>query len=78
MVYAFSNQKNPIWVIFGGSYNGRGWYILKQVGLFCDKSVYFMAIWYILLPFGIFSHFGMLYLKYLATLALKESHSECM
>jgi hypothetical protein len=33
----FSNQKIPIWVNFGGTYNGR---------------IFKMAIWYILWPHG--------------------------
>jgi hypothetical protein len=37
--------KIPIWVIFGGSCNGRCWYILWTFGLFC----------------GAFPRFGMLY-----------------
>jgi hypothetical protein len=41
----FSKPKIPIWVNFGGSFDGRCWY---------GRLVYFMAIWYILQPFGIF------------------------
>jgi hypothetical protein len=37
--------KIPIWVNFGGSYNGICWY------------VYFMTIWFILRHFGIFCGF---------------------
>jgi hypothetical protein len=36
-----------IWIDFGGSGNGRCWYILSPL-------VYFTAIWYILWSFGIF------------------------
>jgi hypothetical protein len=42
-----SSQKIPIWVNFGGSCNGRCWYILWTFGLFCSHLVYFMVIWYI-------------------------------
>jgi hypothetical protein len=52
--------KIPLWVNFGGSCNGRCWYINGHL-------VNFMAIWHILWPFGIFSpvlvhftHFGIL------------------
>jgi hypothetical protein len=55
----FSNQKIPIWVNFGGSFNGKCWY-------FYDHLEYFTAIWYILWQFVIvcgnlvyFSRFGM-------------------
>jgi hypothetical protein len=55
----FSCQKIPIWVNFGGSLNGKCWYIY-------DHLEYFTAIWYILLPCGIicvhlvyYSRFGM-------------------
>jgi hypothetical protein len=40
--------KKTIWVNFGGSCNGRCWYYIYV------HLVYFMAIWYILWPFGIF------------------------
>jgi hypothetical protein len=42
--------KIPIWIDFGGSCNGRCWYILSPL-------VYFTAIWYILWSFGIFYWF---------------------
>jgi hypothetical protein len=55
----FSNQKSQIWVNFGGSLNGKCWYIF-------DHLEYFLTIWYNLWPFGIvcghllyFSQFGM-------------------
>jgi hypothetical protein len=58
---ANSNQKSQFWVNFGGSCNGRCWYI-------DDHFVHFTVIWYILWPFGIFYvflvyffHFGMMY-----------------
>jgi hypothetical protein len=40
--------------IFGGSCNGRCWF-LQPFGMFCGHSVYFMVIW------NGFSRFGMLY-----------------
>jgi hypothetical protein len=46
--------KIPIWVHFGGSCNGRCWYILWPFGLFYGHLVYFVVIWYILSLFGIF------------------------
>jgi hypothetical protein len=36
----FSNQKMPIWVNFGGPWNGKVWH------------TYSLAIWNILLPFS--------------------------
>jgi hypothetical protein len=52
-----------IWVNFGGTCNGRCWYILwafglrilRPIGLLCGHLVYFMALGYI------FPGFGMLY-----------------
>jgi hypothetical protein len=35
-----------IWVIFGGSCNGRCWYILQSFGIFYGHWVYFVVIWY--------------------------------
>jgi hypothetical protein len=46
--------KIPFWVNFGGSCNGKCWYILWPVGLFYGHMDYFRAIWFILLPFGLF------------------------
>jgi hypothetical protein len=46
--------KIPIWVNFGGSCNGRCWYILWPFGMFYGILLYFTAIWYTLWPFGIF------------------------
>jgi hypothetical protein len=43
----FFKPKTPFWVNFGGSCNGRSC-------IFYVYLVYFMAIWYILRPFGIF------------------------
>jgi hypothetical protein len=37
--------KIPIWVIFGGSCNGR--FVLWPIGLFYGHWIYFGAIWYI-------------------------------
>jgi hypothetical protein len=60
MLCILSKQKIPIGVIFGGSGNGKC--------IFYGHLVYFMAVWYILWPFGIFCGrlvhfflFGMLY-----------------
>jgi hypothetical protein len=50
----FSNRKSQLWVNFGGSFNGKSWYILGPFGLFYCYWKYFMAIWYIVLSFGIF------------------------
>jgi hypothetical protein len=36
----FSNQKNPLWVNFGGSCNGRCWYILCPFGVYYGHSEY--------------------------------------
>jgi hypothetical protein len=59
--YVFE-PKIRIWVNFGGSFDGRRWYILWPFGLFYGHLVYFMAIWYILWLFGIFfPRFGMLH-----------------
>jgi hypothetical protein len=38
--------KIPIWVNFGGPWNGKVWYSLWQF------EIYITAIWYILWPFG--------------------------
>jgi hypothetical protein len=46
--------KIPIWINLGGSCNGKFWNILCPFGLFYGHLKYFMAIWYILRPFGIF------------------------
>jgi hypothetical protein len=40
--------KIPIWVNFGGSCNGKSWYILCPYGLFYCYWKYFMVIWYVL------------------------------
>jgi hypothetical protein len=65
--YIFKTKKSPSWVNFGGSCNGRGWYIPLPFGLLCGQLmfyhlVYFVVLWYI------FNNFGMSYLKNLATL----------
>jgi hypothetical protein len=44
--------KIPIWVNFGGSCDGKSWYLLLPFGLFNRHRKYFMAIW----SFGIFLH----------------------
>jgi hypothetical protein len=46
----FSNEKK--WVNFGGSCNGRCWYILWTIGKFYSHLVNFVAIWYIVSRFG--------------------------
>jgi hypothetical protein len=46
--------KIQIWVNFGGSCNGRCWYILWTFGPFYGHLVHFTDIWYILCLFGIF------------------------
>jgi hypothetical protein len=46
--------KIPIWVNFGGSYNGRCWYILWPFDYFKGHLSYFVdfiIIWYICFPF---------------------------
>jgi hypothetical protein len=48
--------KIPIWVNFGGSCNGRCWYILWPFDLFYSRLVYFAAIWYIWYKIGINFH----------------------
>jgi hypothetical protein len=53
----FFKPKIPIWINFGGSCNGRCWFILRPLGLFYDYWVYFVAVWYFLLSFGIFFPF---------------------
>jgi hypothetical protein len=50
-------QKIPIWVNFGGSYNGRCWYnlwtlhrwILRPFAIFYGYLVFFPLFWYIVL-----------------------------
>jgi hypothetical protein len=46
--------KIQIWVNFGGSCNGRCWYILWTLGPFYGLLLYFMDIWYSSRKFGIF------------------------
>jgi hypothetical protein len=41
------NPKIPIWVNFGGSSNGRCWYILWPYGLYYCDLVYYVDIWYL-------------------------------
>jgi hypothetical protein len=54
--------KDALWVNFGGSCNGKSWYILRPLGLFYGHWKYFIAIWYILWSFWyIFPRFGILY-----------------
>jgi hypothetical protein len=49
--------KIQIWVNFGGSCNGRCWYILCTLGPFYGLFLYFMDIWYSSWKFGIFFPF---------------------
>jgi hypothetical protein len=51
MVYF--KTKIPIWVYFGGPWNGKCWYILRPFGIIYDHSVY-VIYWYSLWSFGIF------------------------
>jgi hypothetical protein len=37
--------KIPIWLHFGGYFDGRCWYILRPFGRFCGPCMYFMIIW---------------------------------
>jgi hypothetical protein len=54
--------KIPFWENFGGSCNGRCWYILWTFGLFYGHLKYFMTTWYILWRDGTFSpRFGLWY-----------------
>jgi hypothetical protein len=65
--------KIPIWVNFGGSCNGKSWFILWPFGLFNGYRKYCMAIWYILWSFGIFSSVLVFCTKKnLATLVVSE------
>jgi hypothetical protein len=63
------DPKIPIWVNFGGPWNGKCCYILLSFGIFYDHLEYFMdiwqnvcmAVWYSLWSFGIgiFPHIAM-------------------
>jgi hypothetical protein len=69
------NPKILIWVNFGGSCNGRCWYILWPFGQFYGHLVYFRALWYILWPFSKISPFLVCCTtKNLATLVPKVQH----
>jgi hypothetical protein len=46
----------PIWVNFGGSCNGKCWYITCPFSRFYGYLVYYVAVWYIIL-LGIFFPF---------------------
>jgi hypothetical protein len=46
--------KIQIWVNFGGSRNGRRWYILRTLGPFYGLLLFYMDIWYSSWKFGIF------------------------
>jgi hypothetical protein len=43
--------KIPIWVNFGGTWNGRYWYFCDHFGQFSSHLINFMVFWYILWPF---------------------------
>jgi hypothetical protein len=51
----FCIPKIPIWVYFGGPWNGKCLYILLPYGIFYGLLVHFGVIWYI------FPRFGLLY-----------------
>jgi hypothetical protein len=38
--------KIPIWVNFGGPWNGKCWYVFWPFGIFYGHLVQFMAVWY--------------------------------
>jgi hypothetical protein len=52
--------KIPIWVNFGGPWNGKGWYILWPFGIYCGHLVHLKPIGNLLAIWCIFSHFGIL------------------
>jgi hypothetical protein len=60
--------KIPIWVIFGGPWNGKCWYILWSFGKVCGHLVYLMDIGNVVVIWNIFPRFGKLCKKNLATL----------
>jgi hypothetical protein len=33
--------KFPIWVNFGGPWNGKGWYVIRPFGIYYGHLVYF-------------------------------------
>jgi hypothetical protein len=43
--------KLPIWVNFGGPWNGKCWHIFCPIGIFNGYLIYFRVIWYILWSF---------------------------
>jgi hypothetical protein len=47
------DPKIPIWIYFGGPWNGTCWHFLWPLGTFYGHLVYYEAIWYIMGPFGI-------------------------
>jgi hypothetical protein len=51
---SISYQKIPIWVNFGGPWNGKRWYILWPFGIVYCHWVWIMAVWYSFCPFGTF------------------------
>jgi hypothetical protein len=58
----FTNKKIPIWVKFGGPWNGKC-YVLRSFGIFFGHLVYFVAVWYILRSFGNFFPFWYVWTK---------------
>jgi hypothetical protein len=61
--------KIPIWVYFGGPWNGKCWYILWPFGIIYDHLVNYMAVWYCMWSFGILFPFWYAWtMKNLATL----------
>jgi hypothetical protein len=46
--------KIPLWVKFGGPWNGKCCSILLPLGIFFGHLVLFLAVWYSLWSFGIF------------------------
>jgi hypothetical protein len=41
----YLKPKIPIWVNFGGLWNGRAWYVLWPFGTYYGHLIHFMAIW---------------------------------
>jgi hypothetical protein len=61
--------KIPIWVYFGGPWNGKCWYILWPFCIIYDHLVKYMAVWYSMWSFGILFPFWYVWtMKNLATL----------
>jgi hypothetical protein len=56
----YFQAKNPNLDNFGGTCNGRCWYILWRFGLFYGNLVFFVANWFIMVIWYIFPRFGKL------------------